>query len=205
MKRLITTLFVIVILFTTTSAYALGLSKGIKGGLGFANLYGDDIHNGASSKAAICGGVFVNFSLLGLIEIQPELLYTQKRVEYDNDPFTGMGIEVPYQVKLNYIEIPILGKVMMLVPGVVKPNLFAGPYFAYNLTAKGNFDTEDAQDLEFIKGTDFGMVVGLGVDVNLLVTKVTLDGRYTRGLTSIHEDGDDIKNSAFSAMLGLSF
>ncbi len=204
MKKLIIALFVIV-MFTMTPVYALGLSKGIKGGLGFANLYGDDIHNGGSSKAAICGGVFVNFSLLGLIEIQPELLYTQKRIDYDQNPFTGADMEEPYHVKLNYIEIPILGKVMMLVPGVVKPNLFAGPYFAYNLTAKGNFDTQDAQDLEFIKSTDFGMVVGLGVDVNLLVAKVTLDGRYTRGLTSIHEDGDDIKNSAFSAMLGLSF
>lgn len=203
MKKLLVALFVIVLL-AVTPAYPFGLSKGIKAGFCFANLTGDDVFDGGSSKSALCGGVFVNFDFL-MLEIQPELLYTQRRVDFNQNPFTGVEMEVPYHVKMNYLEIPILAKAKMPMPGVIKPNLFAGPYFALNLSAQGHFDTEDPEDLDFVKGTDFGVALGVGVDLSLLVMKVTLDGRYTFGLNPIHEEENDIKNSAFAVMVGVAF
>jgi len=203
MKKLLVALIVIM-LFAVTPAYAFGLSKGIKAGFCFANLNGDDVSDGGSSKSALCGGVFANLDFF-MLEIQPEILYIQRRIDFNQNPFTGMEMAVPYHVKMNYLEIPILAKAKMPIPGVIKPNLFAGPYFALNLTAQGHFDTEDPEDLEFIKGTDIGVALGVGVDLSLLVMKVTLDGRYTFGLNSIHEEGNDIKNSSFAVMLGIAF
>ena len=62
-----------------------------------------------------------------------------------------------------------------------------------------------------MKSTDFGLVIGAGVDFGLGVPgtgKITLDVRYSLGLSTIADvEGEevDIKNGAFSLMVGFSF
>jgi len=94
---------------------------------------------------------------------------------------------------------------------MIKPHLFVGPYFAYNLTAKttweenGQSDEEDIS--EYVENTDFGTVFGAGIGFGLPAGKIVLDARYSLGLTSIDasDDAADIKNNAFSFMLGYAF
>jgi hypothetical protein len=66
------------------------------------------------------------------------------------------------------------------------------------------------EDLEGVKDTDFGMVLGGGVDIGLGKGKMVFDVRYTLGLTTIieyelFEENIDLKNNAFSFLLGYSF
>jgi len=142
-------------------------------------------------------------AFIGLVAIQPELLYVQKGAKCDVDPFTGTDIGETYTVKLDYLQLPVLAAMSVPLPSLVKPRIFAGPYVAYNLKAQGSYANASPTDLDFIKAFDYGAVVGIGTDLDFLIAKVMLDGRYTFGLASIHEDGDDVKNRTISVMVGL--
>jgi hypothetical protein len=95
------------------------------------------------------------------------------------------------------------------IKGVVKPNLFLGPYFAINVNAKYRIETDVTSEEwdfdEFVKDTDLGIVVGVGVDFSLKKGKIVFDGRYTLGLTTTSEERWDQKNKVVSFMLGYSF
>ena len=89
------------------------------------------------------------------------------------------------------------------------PNLFIGPYVAMKLSSKAEIESGGVSvDLDWgddIKTTDFGVVVGGGVDFALGSRPVTVDARYTLGLTSFYDSPDDVKNGVISVMLGLPF
>jgi hypothetical protein len=109
---------------------------------------------------------------------------------------------------LAYLEIPILAKFIIATQGSVKPSLFAGPAVAIILNNKFKaVDNGTAYEGSFegIKSTDFGLAFGGGLEI---IRKITVDLRYTLGLTKIAEiEGTvfDIKNGAFSLMIGYSF
>jgi hypothetical protein len=115
-------------------------------------------------------------------------------------------------MKLDYLEIPVLVKIIFPSPGGVNPYLFAGPAVAIKVSGKvkAEFAGEsDEEDIEDMKSTDFGLVIGAGVDFGFgALGKGTLsvDIRYSLGLSTISDfEGDDVKNGAFSLMVGFSF
>jgi hypothetical protein len=115
-------------------------------------------------------------------------------------------------LKLDYLEIPLLVKIMPGTKGSVKPYLFAGPAVAIKVSGKvkAEFEGEsDEEDLEDVKGTDFGLVVGAGVDFGFGASgkgNLSVDIRYNLGLSTISDfEGDDVKNGVFSLMVGYSF
>ncbi len=117
-------------------------------------------------------------------------------------------------IKLDYLEIPVLLKIMPGTQGSVKPYLFAGPAVSIKVSSKvkAEFEGESEEEPieeEVLKGTDFGLVIGAGADFGLGAPgmgKLTVDIRYSLGLSTISEfEGDDVKNGAFSLMVGFSF
>lgn len=191
-----------VLLSVLLLSFMQAMDLGINGGFTFSSLYGSDIAD-CGWRQGMCVGVSTEYSIIGLVAIQPELLYVQKGAQCDVDPFTGTDIGETYTVKLDYVELPVLAAMSVPLPSLVKPRVFAGPYVAYNLKAQGSFETGSSTDLDFIKPLDYGAVVGVGTDLDFILAKVMLDGRYTFSLASIHEDGDDVKNRTITVMLGL--
>lgn len=218
MKRLIITIFATVVVFTLSSASvsAQGLTAGLKGGMNIANLHGKDVKEleeemGVDfvSKMGFCAGGFITYNLNDMFAIQPELLFTMKGAKAEREI---LGETVKVTMKLNYLEIPVLAKLSIPTPGNVRPSLFVGPSLAIKLSSK--FKTEIAgiseeEDIEELKSTDFGLVFGGGIDFGLGRGKLTVDARYTLGLTKVHEpeEGEeiDIKNGAISIMVGYFF
>ena len=203
MKRLLSTLLMFVVFFAicgTTLQAQTKRTSGFKGGLSFANWYGSDV-SGTDSKIGLAAGTFYNVQPSDKISIQTELLYVVKGFKAED-----LGIEV--KTKLEYIEFPFLIKWMFPTDGNVKPNLFLGAAPAINISAKteiaiGNSKVEvDIKD--FIKGFDFGLVFGGGFDFAVSNSFITIDVRYTLGLTSVDNSGFDgnIKNKTFTVMLG---
>lgn len=173
----------------------VGISKGIKGGLNFANFRGDDVEGNSSRKALVVGG-FVKINLLNIIALQPEVLYSGKGAEFEvNSNKTT--------TKITYLEIPLLIRLNTINAGVLKAGLIAGPSFAFTLSAK----SDDTDIKNSIKSNDMGAVVGIGVDLGAGVISLTGDVRYTLGLNSIDDSGADldIKNGVFSVMVGIGF
>jgi hypothetical protein len=192
---------VIAILTTILFGFAEGIGFGIKAGVNIAN---ENIE-GLQSRIGFCGGGFASVEIGDIIVIQPEVLYAQKGAKWER------WIEPPgiTTLDLDYVDIPLLVRFILPNKGAVKPNLFIGPYFAINVNASYRMEvygTSEVQDLdEYYKGTDFGVVLGGGLDFLLKKGKIVLDGRYALGLTTISELRFDEKNRVISFMLGYSF
>jgi hypothetical protein len=233
MKRLTIILFAMVLLFAFSSmASAQGLTGyGLKAGLNMASFGGDngdadfwEVELDKKMKMGFTAGGFVTYSITEMFAVQPEVFYTMKGVKYEGDDWTTT-------FTYNYLEIPVLAKFTIPTEGNISPNLFVGPALGINLSAKykeeydGQTEEGDVEDYPFefggwpkAKSTDFGLVFGAGVDIGMPHSAITIDGRYTLGLTSNSEDYEweydgevietcecDITNSVISFTVGYSF
>lgn len=199
------------------SSLASGIKGGLKIGVSSAKLHGDDVGDledlfgeDLKSRIGFSVGGFITFNISEMFAIQPEVLYTMKGLRYEEEIF---GETLKVWMKLDYLEIPVLVKIIFPSPGGVNPYLFAGPAVAIKLSAKVKAEiageSEEEPIEEGLKSTDFGLVIGAGVDFGFGASgmgKMTLDVRYSLGLSTISDfEGDDVKNGAFSLMVGFSF
>jgi len=202
MKKSIFVLLTAAMMLFAVSAYA-GDGKimlGIKAGLDMANLTGDDVSD-TSIKMGAVGGAFMCYKVTDLIAIQPELLFAMKGAKGDTS-----GVDV--QWKINYIEIPVLLKVLLPTEGKIKPALYAGPAIGILISSK--FEDEDWKD--FTKSTNFSLVAGAAVAYQLEKGAVFGEARYDVGLATIGKTEDDvsgeepsIKTSDIMVMVGYAF
>ena len=198
-----------IMLLLPNLSLAKGIKVGFKIGVNNADWHGEDIKEtkqrlgeDVKSKWGLCAGGFVRFNISKTFAIQPEVLYTEKGAIFEQ--IFPVGTE-RWEFNLSYLEVPVLVKFMIPTPGGVKPNLYAGPALAIKLSYKfkaegGGVTVED--DIEGMKDTDFGIIVGAGVDIG----KLMVDVRYVLGLTTTFDDvEDDVKNGVISLMIGYSF
>jgi|SRR5699024_6939966 len=163
---------------------------GIRGGLNFANLNDTDLDT--DSRTGFMVGVYANYLIPNSpVSIQPEVLYTQKGFEYGDAT-----------AKLGYIEIPVLAKFDWVMDGNITPHVYFGPYIGFNVSAEAEGPQGDVDvDIEdTVNTTDFGVIVGAGVDVN----RFNVGVRYGAGLTEV-ADNIDGKNGVLSIVAGVSF
>ncbi len=199
----------IMLLFPNLSL-AEGKKVGLKIGMNRATFQGDDVKEmeqvfgeKMESKWGLCVGGFIRFNISKAFAIQPEVLYTMKGAKIGA---TVLDITSKWEFSLSYLEVPVLVKFMIPAPGGVKPNLYAGPALAIKLSGKIKHEVPgwpvEEEDIEGMKDTDFGLIVGAGIDFG----KLMVDLRYVLGLTAISDDANnDIKNRVISLMIGFSF
>lgn len=199
---------VVCMILLPNSSLAIELTGGLKIGANFANFYGEDLKEleeelgeNFESRLGICIGGFITFNISEMFAIQPEVLYSMKGSKAEGTLF---GETFKLQFNLSYLEIPVLVKLRIPTQGNVKPSLFVGPSLAIKLSGKGKMEyagESEEEDIEELKDTDFGLIIGAGVDFG----KLTVDLRYNLGLTKIPEEDDDVKNKVISLMIGYSF
>lgn len=232
-------LIVIMSLLMVIPASAQIFGIGAKGGLNFANLRGDitiveedfEFSLDLKNKTGFVAGVSFSSGLLPFITLQPEILYSEKGARFEETetiPLDDLGFPgqtasatVDGTIDLKYIEIPILIRARLPVPGL-SPFVYAGPSLAYNLSSDFRADLsaniagqqlsvtlfdEDIKD--DIKNFDIGFVIGGGMEFGLPLLKVHAELRYTMGLRNILDFDDnndfDLKNNVFSLMVGVTF
>ena len=228
MKSLEALSLVILLLSTLifSSVSAQGLSgKGLKAGLNVATLTCNEagFDEGKKSRLGFCLGGFVTYNLDEYFAIQPEILFTMKGTKFDYQTQIsvpdGMGrwdvidISLKGTEKLNYLEIPILLKIIIPTEGRANPNLFAGPSLGLKLNSDSDYESSDISGIgDHTKSTDVGIIFGGGIDFGLNQGKLTVDARYILGLSNVYktqsdfpEDDSVIKNGVFSVLVGYSF
>ena len=194
MKTLSIFLILIMTLAFAGAANAQGAAFGLKAGVNFANIAGDDTDD-LSSRTGFIGGGFVEFPMSPAISIQPEVFYSQKGAK-----FTELNTDV--SIKLDYIDIPVLFK-YTLAGESTRPYFLLGPSVGFSINSELSADGESA-DLDNVASTDFGLVFGFGVKFQ----KFLFEGRYALGMSNIIDDDtdtDSINNTAFQLLLGSSF
>jgi hypothetical protein len=207
MRNILTAIFTTVVITTIPTASAQGPVVGVKVGLNYSDLYGDDVGS-SESLQRFCVGTFVGFPISDMVTIQPELLYTQKGTKWDlYDPVVA-AVEKAW-VKLTYVEIPILTKIVIRPRGNVKPHICSGPYLGVNIAARGTMlqdgEVVEREIIGDVNDIDLGVVSGIGIDVDLGKGAIVIDTRYVLGLSGIDEDGQDVRNKVFSFILGYAF
>lgn len=162
-----------------------------------------------TSRQGAITGVYLQFPLRDALAIRPELLFSLKGGSTIAE-IQGRG-QASIDIELAYIEFPVLLRAS-LPTGSVRPVLFAGPALAIQIGCDFSFDlgsdstrsTCGQDNLTTVRGWDFGLVGGGGVEKRLRRATVALEARYTMGGRSILEDVD-LKNRAFGLVLAVTF
>lgn len=172
-------------------------SFGVKGGVNFATVTGDDFES-PDSRTSFHVGALAEFPMADIFSIQVEALYSGQGFKYDFEGFLGENEEVEYQ--LDYINVPVLAKVYVL-EGL---SLEVGPQFSFKVNEEIDSDPTDNEgdtDLNEAKDFEFGVAAGLTFQTQM---GLFATGRYNMGLTDIVEDVD-AKNSVFQIGIGYKF
>lgn len=173
-------------------------SFGVKGGVNFATVTGDDFDS-PDSRTSFHVGVVGEFPLADIFSLQVEALYSGQGFESNVDGgIIGGDGKVEYQ--LDYINVPVLAKIYA-TKGL---SFEVGPQFSFKVNEEIDSDAnDDGGDLDLDEAKDFEFGVAGGVtfqtDMGLFAT-----GRYIYGLTDIIEDAD-VKNSVFQIGIGYKF
>jgi hypothetical protein len=194
MKKLITISTVLLMIMTASAVQAQDAVKtGAKGGLNFAT-----ISDGFDTRTGFVVGGFAKFNIPDSpLSIQPEALYSQQGGEQNGN-----------EVRIDYLQVPVLFKMAMSQTGTVEPNLFAGPYAGLRLIAEQDGGTGGlfggSSNIESqTESVDYGFAFGGGLDIEVGNSIFTMDARYNFGLADVFNDRDG-KHRVFSITFGIS-
>ncbi|GIV62654.1 MAG: hypothetical protein KatS3mg044_1520 [Rhodothermaceae bacterium] len=174
------------------------------------------------------GGLGFNFALRNGFSIQPEIIYVVKGTRLDFDvrsTFDTILISPPGQdpegvpatgtLRLTYAEIPLLLHYGFETRSRLHPRLFAGPALSYLLDARfawaprdGGVEQEQAEDN--IESTDFGLVLGAGIEYDLYGERLLFEIRLSRGFSNTNfgnasANDRTLTNTSVMFLVGVAF
>jgi len=185
-------------LFHVSMAQSVGI--GIKGGLNFAKLNGNQtLSQNYDNRTGYHVGAYALIKL-GKIGIQPELLYSKQGTSFSNS--SGLG-STNFTSDFSYVNIPVIVK-LYTVAGI---NLQVGPQIGFTTNSKATvtsvFDgvTTTTNYDKFVKGKDVSLAMGLGWD---LPFGLSIEARYNLGLSDNNNSGasGQVKNQVIMASVG---
>jgi len=185
MKKLLAVAVVILFFLSTTNAQQTNF--GIKAGYNSSSV---QISDGVDydSKSGLHIGGLAHIHVTEHFAVQPELVFSCQGGERTNS-----------KLKLNYINIPVLGQ-YMVSNGF---RLQTGPQIGFLVSAEQEFgdvevdvdDTYNSVDFSWSFGAGYIFDSGLGIDL-----------RYNLGLNNISDDSDfEAKNRVFQAGIFYQF
>ena len=176
---------------------------GVRAGVNFATL-DTSSDAGAAPLEWQFRPVFSGFLILPVapwLVLQPEVAYALKGTRSEDGGTVS-------KVRLDYLEVPILGRFSMGAAGTRRFHAVAGAALSVLLRARTRVDLGDATEeldiSEDVETLDWGLVLGGGVEAGSLV----FDARYTHGLRDIDRDATDsvtVRNRAVSISAGIRF
>lgn len=179
-------------MLSTLSMAQSELTFGVKGGANFTGF-----HTGSSTFTSEFGiniGGIAEYPISDRFSVQAELLFNQKAGGYsikDNSNFFLGNVDL----KLGYIDIPILAKVYL----GNKFSFEVGPQIGFNISEKTEFNGAEVESE--VKTLDTAIVGGFGYQFD---QGLFIQARYAYGLSEILEN-ERYKNSVISLSLGYKF
>ncbi len=189
------------------------IQKGIKIGVNWSTWEGSfeyDFKTGATI------GGFGTILFNDFLAMQCEVLYSMKGAIHKINQ-TGNSKSI---MKLDYLEIPVLAKLILPTSHKFKPNLIVGPAYSFKLkgTYKDEIDEEEIRrdfliyhsteekEMEDLKSYDLSFMLGLGAEFQVSNKIFSISVRYDSGLIDILEIDDlELENKTLSITTGLSF
>lgn len=153
-----------------------------------------------NQQIGFTAGVFGSTRLAGPLYLDIEALVTTKGAKYDFADFEN-------ELRLTYLELPVLARVRVLRAGAVTAYVSGGPSFAFKLKEVQKEAGEETSVDDEVKKWDVGIAMGGGVTFGSWL----VDARYTLGLIDIVDVDTGgfaeptAKNSAISITFGYRF
>jgi Outer membrane protein beta-barrel domain len=198
-------------LLIPATASAQATTVGVKGGLNTSNVSldspsGESLPNTDTLNGLIIGG-FVGKDFNPKAGMLVEFLYARAGTKFNDSD--GLGNTATEQVKVDYFQIPVLGRANFKASDKAVVHVFGGPTFAFKasdttkLEVNGVETPLDPADEPNLKGNDVGLTLGAGFTMN----RFTVDLRYTWGLMNINKDSGngepEAKTKQFAVMFGM--
>ncbi|MBC5774302.1 PorT family protein [Pontibacter sp. KCTC 32443] len=163
---------------------------GIKGGVNFANVYGDDADAlDAISHTNFHAGIYAQFGISESFSLQLEGLYSRK------------GFETDVENRFDYLELPLLA-VFNFSDNF---SIHAGPQMSIMVAAKQDDKEINMEDLNTF---DYGVAAGVEARFRMF----RLGARYNLGFAGLLDEGDtgltigeDVKNNVAQLYVGIGF
>ena len=143
--------------FSAMAQETEGISFGLRGGVNFQNINGDDNSGDKLENDLLTGfhaGVVVQVPVAPEFFFQSGLLFTTKGAKADDFQDTGLSVELKpsyIELPLNLLYKPLLGQGHLL--------LGFGPYLAYGIGGKAQLGDEE-YDIKYTK--DYSSVLPYG-------------------------------------------
>ena len=161
MKKLIL-IASIIALGTTTAKAQESFQFGVKGGVNFANIAGDD-SNDPNSRTAFYAGLVAEFPIAENFSIQPEVIYSAQGATIatiDQDNIFDIDDNTEYQ--LDYIQVPLLAKIY-LVDGLEFGTAAGLEYkFDNGLFIQGRYTRGFTKIYDDVKAYNYAIQAGVG-------------------------------------------
>jgi hypothetical protein len=188
MKRI---LFSTVFLFIITFTYAqfnFGVKGGYNSSLTLSNL--SSVTDGSYNLADVKGEMWNNFQaglfarvFIKKFYIQPELLYSVQKKEYDmmDVMISGTATDVNTYMNISNVEVPIMVGYKLLDMKVANLRVFLGPKFILNTGSTLDYQnlTNDqvtaAGLLQDFKDSQVDLEVGAGIDILMFALDARLN------------------------------
>lgn len=207
----------IAILATLPGTISAQTEIGFRGGLNFATFAGTVISGGdivvtPESRTGLSLGGFLTLPVFSDFGIQIGAGFTSKGAKVNNTT-----------VRFDYIEIPVLAKISLSREASnLALHFLGGPAISFRIDCStrtesfldGSTADSDCDDplvsgttLKSNEKTDFGVIIGAGLDVSLAPsTSLLIELMYDIGLPELDRDfANSAKNLVFSILVGMSF
>ncbi|WP_442264643.1 porin family protein [Tenacibaculum sp. ZS6-P6] len=162
---------------------AQSINFGVKGGVNFSTLRGDNLD--VDSKTGFHIGGIAELKIVDKFSVQPELLFTQLGTSGSQRDF-----------KTSYISLPVMAKYYVFQGLAIE----AGPQVSFLIDDELKRSDGTIVDTN-VEDFDFGLNFGVGYNFN---NGIFFQTRYTLGITTVQEN-PDVKNGAFQLSLGYQF
>ncbi len=157
-------------------------------------------------------GFFFSKSLTPVLDVRGEALYARKGAKqtltFVNQSGAPQG-EFDLFYNADYFQVPVILTCALMNEGGMRPVLMAGPYVGVKLSAQTKGDLPPLVleksfngDLQDFHDTDFGIVLGAGLEFSQGDRTFLLQVRYDLGLTDAELTA---QNKAWTLMTGIGF
>lgn len=152
---------------------------------------------GTESGTGFLGGMYAVIPIAGTsFSVQPEILYSQKVVEINNE-----------ETYLGYIRIPVFARFDFASTSLLSPHLILGPFLAIRLSAAPNRNPDSPPEpglppsQETTGSVLRGLMIGAGVDFN----RISIGLRYSQDFRNEFRNRGGPSIQVISIVAGFEF
>lgn len=173
------------------SGVAQALYVGARMGGSFTTFGGDAAEGLESSRGGLVVGGLVRWRVHDRLTIQSEPAWVQKGAR---GSLVGFEEPIAVDLRLDYVEIPLLVRVSMATPIPLRPTVSAGGAVSFETGCSVRTNPEElaltfgcgyTQQGNRRRTTDWSLVFGSGIEYDVGSTSLSLNGRYSLGLVEV--------------------